>query len=240
MTITAAEFAAACLDHFHQHQFAEANERARLGLEQFPEDGLLWQLHGNACWFLRDYETARSALETASALVPLQPLARCALAGSYAHTGEPLFAKETYVELLQDERCPAALLPRIAVGLGQLGEWWLALQTCRKLARLQPNHHAALFGLAYYMARLEYPSECYLRHLLRAHQLAPELLTYRVNLACLLAGMGQQEQAYELVRQVPAERIGCACWVRRIAAIAEQAGDETLQRVYEERLAQLR
>jgi len=237
--LSAADWAARCLDCFHRQDYAESDAVARRALAFFPDDGLLWQLHGTAVWFLGDHAATRRALETASQLTPLQPLARCALAGSYAHTGDSQLARELYVGLLQDDRCPTSLLPKVATGLGCLGENWLALQVCRKLARLQPTHHAALFGLAYYMARLDYPGECYLRHLVRAHQLAPDRLPYRVNLALLLAELGRIEHAHRLVRDLSAEGIGCTCWLRRLIAVCEAVGDDEQGQAFQQRLKQL-
>jgi len=228
-----------CLNLFQQQCYAEASALACAALEDHPEHALLWQLHGTACWFLNDFAGARAALETAVFFGPLQALARVALAGAYARTGEPAAALGVYRHLLQDERTPAAVLPRVAVGLGLLGEDWLALQVCRKLARVQPNHHAAFFGMAYYMARMEYPPECFLRHLLRAHQLEPDRLTYRVNLALALAELGQDEQAYNLVKDVPPASVGCGCWLRRLAVLCAAVGDDVRREAFARRLEQL-
>lgn len=234
------DLVARCLELFQQQCYAEASALACGALEDHPEHPLLWQLHGTACWFLQDYPGARNALETAVFHGPLQPLSRVALAGTYARTGEPAAAVGVYRHLLQDERTPAALLPRISVGLGSLGEDWLALQVCRKLARLQPHHHAAFFGMAYYMARMEYPAECFLRHLLRAHQLQPDRLTYRVNLALALAELGQDDQAYDLVKDVAPESVGCICWLRRLAVLCAAVGDDARRDGFARRLEQVK
>ncbi|MBL8793812.1 MAG: hypothetical protein JNM56_07905 [Planctomycetia bacterium] len=237
--MSAADWAARCLECFHHQQYAESDALARRGLADFPDDGLLWQLHGAASWFLGDLAAARRALETAQTLAPLQPLSRCALAGAYSQTGDSELARALYVSLLQDDRCPSSLLPKVATGLGRLGEYWTALQVCRKLARLQPTHHAAYFGLAYYMAKLDYPSECYLRHLVRAHQLAPELLPYRINLAMLLADLGRAEHAHRLIRELPAAAIACTCWLHRLIDLCDTVGDDAQGRAFRERLDHL-
>src|SRR5262249_33284521 len=159
---------------FQQHNYAAADEIALRALDRYPGNGLLWQLHGTARWFMGDGPAARSALEIARALKPLQPLAACALASCYVEAGETEKAREIYVALLGDDRCPPAVLPKVAAGLGRIEEHWLALQVCRKLARREPTHHAAFFGMAFYMARLGYPAQSCLPRLLRAHQLAPD------------------------------------------------------------------
>lgn len=237
--LSAADWAARCLAAFHRQDYAECAHLAQTALDQFPDDGLLWQLQGTAAWYFGDHARARQTLETASTLSPLQHLARCALAGAYAKTGDAALARDLFVSLLQDDRCPTLLLPKVATGLGCLGEHWFALQVCRKLARLQPSHHPAFFGLAYYMARLGYPGECYLRHLVRAHHLAPEMLPYRLNLAAVLTELGRAEHAQRLVRDLSPTQLSCPCQLQRLLAVYEAVGDEAGVRATQQRLAQL-
>jgi tetratricopeptide (TPR) repeat protein len=217
-------------------RFREADCCAREGLRDCPDDGRLWQLHGTARWALGDYLGACSALETASALRPLYPLARCALADAYVRTGRSEVARVIYRHLAEGDGCPTELLPKVVAGLGQLEEYEPALKVCRRLVDRNPSHHAAFFGIAYYLALLDSPPGPVLEALHRAFDLAPHVLVYRLNLAWLLAGVGQGENAYALLCAVPVEEVSCPFWLRRMLAVFETAGDEHLSQACRERL----
>jgi len=222
-----------------QRQFAEAEQQARRGLVNHPDDGRLWQVSGVACWAMSQFGRARQALETASCLRPLFPLARIALAECYVRFGLTESARYIYEFLAEGDHCPVGLLAKVAAGLGRIGDDQRALQVCRKLARLEPKHHAAFFGMAYYMARLGYPLRGCLRRLGQAHRLAPETLHYRVNLAFACAGQEQFRKAANLLREVAPEAVACACWVRGMVRIFEKAGEDELVRRFAERLEEL-
>jgi tetratricopeptide (TPR) repeat protein len=214
------------LEHFHQRRFSQAEIVARAGLSEFPDDGLLWQLLGMLRQRAGDFEGASEALETASLLVPLDPSVRCALADCHARLRRTELARQLYQHLAQDDACPTALLPAVASGLGSIGDDATALDVCRELSRREPTRHEALFGIAFYMRRLGHPAESLIPVVARAHELAPEVTTYRVLLASLLANTGEHQEAYELLRDVPPESVRCSGCLRRMMAVFRLAGDD--------------
>jgi Flp pilus assembly protein TadD len=60
-----------CLELHRRGDFVRAEELAREGLREDPENGTLWQLDGLMRRGRGDFDGARDALETASLLVPL-------------------------------------------------------------------------------------------------------------------------------------------------------------------------
>jgi hypothetical protein len=117
------------------------------------------------------------------------------------------------------------LLPRVARGLGELGEHALALEVCERLAALRPCHHAAIFGVAYYRSALGHSPEQVLPLLRRAFEMAPDVVTYRVSLASVFATLGRLTAAYELVRDVPPGAVTCRACVERLLLAFREAGD---------------
>jgi len=216
---------AGCVSLYHRGELCAAEAAARQCLEDFPDDGRFWQLHGILCWQRGDLATARSALETASCLRPLAPQGRCALAHAYLALGPVDVAHFMYVSLAQDDRCPSALLPKVATGLGMLKDHATALEVCVKLAQREPRHHGAFFGMAYYMARLDYSTASILDPLVKAHNLAPRVPLYRVNLALLYAELGRHNEAYLLICEVKPEEVPENFPVHRLADIFAMVGD---------------
>jgi pentatricopeptide repeat protein len=164
----------------------------------------------------------------ASVLIPLNPGAECALAECYAKAGQTERARDLYRDLAKSSRCPAALLPAIASGLGSVGDNESALEVCRELSRREPMQHEACFGTAFYMRRLAYPVEMIIPVVTRAHELAPHLIHYRVLLASLLASIGEYQEASDLLRHVPPDSVRCRSCLRRMMAIFRLAGEHTL------------
>jgi tetratricopeptide (TPR) repeat protein len=213
------------LDLYNRGEWAEAEELVRAGLERFPEDGELWQLGGLLRHGRGDFRGARGDLETASVLVPLDATAQCALAECYVRTGRRELARGLYRHLAGLRRCPTALLPTVAAGLGGLGEDRLALETCREFSRREPGSPEAFVGMAFYMRRLGEPAEAIIPVAARAHELAPGVATYRILLATLLSQGGRHHEASDLLSEVPPETIGCQGCLRRMGAIFHRAGE---------------
>jgi len=80
--------------------------------------------------------------------------------------------------------------------------------------------------MAFYMRRLGHPAASLILVVTRAHDLAPELVTYRVLLASLLAHTGEPQEAYELLRDVPLESVRCTGYLRRMIAVFHLAGED--------------
>ncbi|MGE3804700.1 MAG: tetratricopeptide repeat protein [Gemmataceae bacterium] len=233
----AEELVARCLELCEQRRMQEADELAQDGLAAFPEDGRLWQVQGIARWLLRDFARSQTCLEQATLLTPLFPLARCALADLYFRSGRCDPALTIYAAIADDEQFPHSMLPMVASGLGRLGAHRLALKVCRRIARRNPEHHAALFGIAFYLCRLGYPVESYLGRLQQAHRLNPDMIAYRLNLAAAYFEQGHIELAHELVRNVEPAAVPCACWLRRVQRILDLAGDDERAAAFEAELA---
>ena len=213
------------VDLFDRGDVEEAEELVRAGLERFPEDGDLWQMGGLLRHGRGDFGGAREALETAGVLVPLDSTAQCALAECYARTGKPELARCVYRHLAAQCHCPTALLPRVAAGLGGLGEDRLALEACREFSRRDPEAPEAFVGMAFYMRRLGKPVEAIIPVAVRAHELAPRVTTYRILLATLLAHGGRLGEASDLLCEVAPDSVGCQGCLRRMMAIFHRAGD---------------
>jgi Flp pilus assembly protein TadD len=205
-----------------------ADDTARAAADavrQLPDDGHAWQLAGLARLRTGDTAGALAALETATALVPLNPSARCALADCYVRAGKTGLAVDLYDDLAADATCPSALLPGVASGLGAVGADRAALGVCRELARREPGSHEALFGMAYYQRRLGRSVEEVTPLVARAHELAPESAVYRVVLASLLDNLGRRDEAYELLRDVQPASATCPRCLRRILTMFWLAGN---------------
>jgi tetratricopeptide (TPR) repeat protein len=215
----------AARQRFDEGDFAGAAELCRDALRDRPDDGDLWQLCGAACWELGLVEDAREALETASCLKPLSPLAQCALAELYTQTNQVESARAICANLAGRDDCPVPLMPRVAKGLGRLGEYGLALGVCERLVALRPGHHPALFGVAFYKSALGAPPEEILPYVSAAHELAPTVCSYRVSLASVLAMLGRCDEAYEVARDVPAEAVRCPSCVRRLVPVFRRRKD---------------
>jgi tetratricopeptide (TPR) repeat protein len=217
-----------CFELYHRGELARAGELAERALRKFPDEGALWQLDGLVRRDQGDFDGARSALETASLLVPLNPDSECALAQCYAKAGQTGLARDLYRHLAQSGRSPTPLLPAIASGLGSVGDNESALEVCRELSRREPTHHEAFFGMAFYMRKLRYPVAMVMPVVTRAHELAPRSIPYRVLLASLLASIGEYQQASDLLRDIPPDSVHCRCCLRRMMTIFHLAGEHTL------------
>ena len=203
----------------------EAGDLAERALAVEGEDGRLWRFVGLMRHRAGDFSGARDALETAQALVPFDPTTSCVLAETLARTGHAGPALDVYVALAAYERLPERLMPAIAAGLGFLGEYGHALDVCLDLIRRRPDHAEAHFGAAFYLRRLGRPPESAVAYVAKAHDLAPEVMLYRVSLAALLDHAGRREEAYELLRGVDLDGVSCRGCLRRMTAIFLAVGD---------------
>jgi Flp pilus assembly protein TadD len=206
-------------------QFADAAQAARDGLEIDPDQGRLWLVRAEAEFRLANYDLARQSLEEAALLVPLDVSTQCRLADCYARTGDTAHARQLLLFLVDDAGCPSDSLPHVAAGFGQLGDFEQALAVCRLATERNPAEAAPHFGAAYYLRRLGYPAAAIVPSATRAFELEPEVSLYRVSLALLLAESGRREEAYDLLRDLPAERCGCTCRLRRVMAVFKAVGD---------------
>lgn len=209
----------AALDRFGEGNFAQAMRCCKRGLSRAPDCGRLWEMAGIIFWSLDKRRRAIAALERATTLAPLGALGQCTLADAYALQGKRTLARTIYAFLAEPGRCPVDFLPRLATGLGRLGDNRLALAVCEELIKRQPSHHAAWFGVAYYRRRLGCPADQVLAPLEMAYLIAPACLTYRINLACLLLQQGNLPAARGLLQGISPDQVHCP----RARAILEPA-----------------
>ncbi|MCI0464082.1 MAG: tetratricopeptide repeat protein [Gemmataceae bacterium] len=217
-------------------RYAEAADLARQALQESPDDGRLWQLYGTARCHVQDFAAAREALEHASALVPLHPLAQYALATCYFRMDQPDLACVIY-EHLAETVVNTGMLSALSARLGALDKYASALKICRRITDLDPTHHQAFFGIAFYLCRLGFSSEALIPHLAMAMDLAPQVLHYRLNLAFAWTEAGCHQQAHELLKPVALEDVSCLCWLARMRHIFERVGDHERAAACRQRLA---
>jgi thioredoxin-like negative regulator of GroEL len=168
-------------------------------------------------------KAARELLEEALVLVPLQPAARLLLADCHAAEGRVALAYDLYRNVAFDAECPWRVLAAAVERLGRLGAAADAVQACQAQVSRDPGHHEAHFAIAFYGRRLGRSAEAVLPHVRQAFELAPEVPLYRITLACLLDACGEQEEARELLREVPMDAVQCRCCLRRMATILQRA-----------------
>lgn len=194
-------------------------------VEEFPDDGPLWELLGVACQRNGQPTTALHALETASLLKPLDIGARFCLAEAYAATGSHDVAVFVYRLVSEDPKTPVWLLPRVASHLGEMQEFEHALDVCLTIVARDNSRHEAHFGIGFYLRRLGAETDRVVASIQRAHDLSPATPLYRVVLASLRQELGQHEEAYELLRQVPLGPHNCPHSLHRMLLVFHTARD---------------
>jgi Flp pilus assembly protein TadD len=205
--------------------FVAAHHLAADAVAWHPDHGRLWWIAGVAAHRLANYDDARQAFEQAALLVPLDGETQCALAECYLQTGRTKQARELFKLLAADELSAIDLLPRVAAGLGQVGDLQGALDVCRDAAERAPDEAAPRFGMAYYLRRLGYPAAAIVPVMSRAFELEPDNPAYRASLAFLLVEAGRQDEAYDLLREVSLTQMSCPCCLRRMMTLFRSTGD---------------
>ncbi len=205
-------------------EFFLASTVARQFLQDEPDDGALWQILGLAHYRQGNTDEALGALETASVYIPLDLRAQFALASCYLQKQKFALARLMFRHLGRKAH-DSDLLSATAAKLGSFQQDEAALAVCRRITLLHPAHHQAHFGVAFYLARLGAKPETMLPPLALAHDLAPEVTQYAVNLAFLWAKLDRHELAHTVLKSISMEDISCPCWIQRMQSIFERAGD---------------
>lgn len=213
------------LSLFDQREFLAAEAILRSGLERFADAGCLWQLLGLVQNDTGAWQEARSSLETASCLAPLEPAASYTLAICYLRENRRELAILLLKGIAVNPTTPLWLLPMTAAMLGNLRQNALALAACRHILRRAPRRHDAHFGVGFYCRRLRLPRQRALTAIHRAYELAPEVPLYRVVLAGLYHEQGELEEACDLLRELPPENVGCPAQIRRMMTVFRDARD---------------
>lgn len=215
----------AALRHYELGELAECEELLRTALLRFPDDGRFIQLQGLLWHAHRRFAAACRAFEAASLLVPLSAAAQLALADIYRRTGRNDDARTILSFLATRHDLPTILLPGLTAALGLLGEYQQALEVCRDASGRDPEQDEALYAMAYYMNKLEYPLECIVPLLRRAISLAPDSRLYRVSLGILCARSGNWDEAYTYFAPLDAAEMRCQTCVRIMARTFDRRGD---------------
>jgi len=215
----------AALRHYDLGELLECAELLRTALLRFPDDGRFIQLQGLLWHSQRRYAAACRAFEMASLLVPLSAAAQLALADVYRRSGRNDDAKTILSFLVTRHDLPTILLPGLTAALGLLGEYQQALEVCRDASRRDPEQDEALYAMAYYMNKLDYPLECIVPLLRRAISLAPDSRLYRVSLAVLCARSGNWDEAYAIFAPLDVAEMRCQTCVRFMAGAFDRRGD---------------
>lgn len=203
-----------------------ASQVAEQATADAPWDGRLWELLGLARKRMCDLDRARRALETANSLVPLSVPAQCALADCYLAAGQKDAARAILTHVAANTFCPTANLAELAAGLGRIGELELALRTCRLATEREPDRDEPLYGMAYYMRRLRYPTQMIAGVVAQAHRLDPASMTYRLALASLYLELDRPADAHQLVRGLRVEPLRCRNCLTKLEQLFERVGDE--------------
>jgi Flp pilus assembly protein TadD len=180
---------------------------AARAVEQFPDHGDVWELLGFTRVRHREFAGAVDAFETATLLKPITAAARFHLAIAYAATGRRQLAVFLCRMLVENPSTPDSLLPIVASHLGKWGEFQEALGACHVILQRNPGRHEAHFGIGFYLRRMGVASGIAAAAIAEAHRLSPETPLYRVVLASLWHEMGHLEDAYDLLRDIPASSL---------------------------------
>lgn len=203
----------------------ECSERLRIGLLERPDDGRFIQWQGLLWHAQGDFAGACRALEVAGLLVPLSIPAQLALADAYARAGKSADARTILRFLAERDDVPTIFLPQLTVGLGRIGEYQLALDVCREASLREPDSDEACYGMAFYMSKLRYPTECVLPLLRRALALEPTRPLYRLALAVVCARSGRRRETYELFCGVEIRNLACASCLQTMIGVFAEFGD---------------
>ncbi|MBL9081048.1 MAG: hypothetical protein JNK76_04540, partial [Planctomycetales bacterium] len=175
---------------YARRDWETCNQLLRDRFVQNPDDGRCLQWLGLVWHAQGAFAAARRALESASLLVPLWVPAQVALAEAYQRCGRRDDALTILRFLAERNDVPTNQLPRISAALGKLGEYALALDVCREASLREVDDDEACFGMAYFMQKLGYPTECVLPLLRRALALEPERPLYRLSVGVVCARTG--------------------------------------------------
>jgi predicted Zn-dependent protease len=225
--------------HYEHAELPECEELLRTALLRFPNDGRFIQLQGLLWHAQRRYSSACRAFEIASLLVPLSHAAQLAQADVYRRCGRNDDARTILSFLVTRSDLPAILLPGLTAALGLIGEYQQALEVCRDASQRDPEQDQALYAMAYYMNKLDYPLECIVPLLRRAMSLAPDSRLYRISLAVLCARSGRWHEAYTLFAPLSPGELKCQTCVRFMARVFDHQGDTTRRNAALARLEQL-
>jgi len=206
----------------------QAEELARTHLQHHQDDGRTWEWAGLIHFAMGRFPLAVSALERASAAVPLTGEGRVSLAQGYALIGKPELSCDLLALLISDEFLSAALLLHVARALNHLDEPVLAMHACRSATRRDPELAQAYYDMGFYGSRCGVQPHHIEALARKAISLAPDSARYRIGLASHLVQQGRMGDAYTAIRNLTNQQIDaitCECCLARLAGIYEEMGD---------------
>jgi tetratricopeptide (TPR) repeat protein len=218
----------------------EAREVLSSAIAADTESLRLWEMLGLVTYEMGDKRIAQPSLERASLLGPLSAAAQVALAKCYDASEHCEAAAAIYRHVARLPEIEVELLEPLAAGLGRAGELEMALEVCRRAARLLPDNPDPLVGIVHYMRRLRRPIERIIPAMFRAHHLEPENSEYRISLAWMLHEIGRSDDAAELLEPVPCEEFTCVRCLTLMQRIFEHVGEDERADVCRTRLSILR
>ena len=198
-------------------------EHLRQLLQHDAENGRLWELVGVLAYESDDFQLAQSAIERASALIPLSARGQLVLACCYDRSGNRESAGAIYRHISGLGGLAVDLLEPLAAGLGRHGELEMALNICRQAASELPESTTPLVGMIYFMRRLRRPHELILAVALRACNLDPHNFECRIAAAWLLHEAGRSQEGAVLLKEVDVSQCACVSCRVRMERIFEHA-----------------
>lgn len=214
---------------FRQGLHYQALELISQLLDSSPDDGKAWELKGLIEDALQWQRASTHSLETATTLIPISASGQYVLAKNYLETGRRSLARSVFSILLQRKDIPEKLLPAISSYLGQYSDLThLALEACRKAVEIDSECAESWFGIACFMAKMDYPQEHIANVLRKAVMIDPEHRHYRIALGNLLKQIGQVNEAYLVVKAInifELREIQCIDCLQKLIAIFSLAND---------------
>ncbi len=211
---------------YEANDWERCGHALRLALLRFPDDGRFIQWQGLVWHAQGAFSAACRALETAALLIPLSIGAQIAWADAHLAAGRRDDA-QTILQFLaaRIDDIASPHLPRLAAGLGRVGEYALALDVCREASLREPEDDEACFGMAFFMNKLGYPVECVLPLLRRALALEPERPAYRLSVGVVCARLGQSDEAYELLCGIDPRQVTCMSCLQIMSRLFDKFDD---------------
>ena len=212
--------------HYEYGEYRRSLEILQASMNEVRDDGKAWRLKGLAHYELREISEAADALEHAALLVPLCPLAQCRLAQSYVRLRRREVALLIFQHLVSLHDLPEHISECVAKGLLQIDACDMALMFCLNQLKRFRNSHRLLFTTSSVMRRLSYDHEEALPFSLRALQLRPNNLYYRISCAQQMVAVDQRGAAVELLAEVNLDRVQSIASLNRLLLLFERLDDQ--------------
>lgn len=198
-------------------------------LQEYPDDGRIWEFSGLICRELNCFQGALHAFETANTLIPLSENAQIALADCYIHSEKQELALEIFKYLSQKNGIQPSLLALVKSRLKLLNESGTKTNDVVSVMENSEITAEQHYNLAFYMGNTGYPVKFIEQEIKKAIQLAPDHLEYRVGLAGFLSQVDRAKEGYQYVAQLTLEYISeltCECCLKRLANVYIAANDQ--------------